>query len=450
MRSTDSKATATKQNTKTMSLADKIADKTALVGVVGLGYVGLPLAVALAKSSFKVTGIDLDKDRVSTINNGKSYISDVTQDSVANVVKLKNLKATADFKAMTDLDVILICVPTPITKAKVPDLSYVVSAAEEVAKIIRKDQLIVLESTTYPGTTEEIVLPMLSESGLKAGEDFYLAFSPERVDPGNRRFNIHNTPKIVGGVTHDCGLFAERFYGTIVEKVVRVSSPRVAETAKLFENVFRNANIALVNELSILCHKMGISACEVVDAASTKPFGFTRFNPGPGVGGHCIPVDPYYLAAKAKEYDFHTRFIALSGEINENMPYYVVERIGEALNAQEKALNGSKVLILGVTYKKDIADLRESPAIRIINSLMERGSVVSYHDPYIKRLNISGNTFCSVSLTETILMEQDCAVIITDHTCYDYREIARFSPLLVDTRNATGYLNGSEGNVIRF
>lgn len=433
-----------------LSLSDKIKLRTAKVAVIGLGYVGLPLAVELAKSHFSVTGIDLDRERVSKIRQGVSYISDVSAESLTNVVKSGELSATEDFSVLDKMDVVVICVPTPISQSKTPDLSYVVAAAKNVTKHIHSDQLIVLESTTHPGTTEEVVLPILESSGLLVGQDFYLAFSPERVDPGNREYSIRNTPKVVGGVTKRCGKIAELLYSSVAEKVVLVSSPKVAETTKLFENVFRNVNIALVNELSILCQKMGISVWEVVDAASTKPFGFTRFNPGPGVGGHCIPVDPYYLAAKAKEYDFHSKFIESAGEVNENMPYFVADQISEALNKKGKATKGSKILILGVTYKKDIEDTRESPALKIIKSLQDKGAKVLYNDPYIKQLTVNGSQLNSKPLTRRLLNSADCTVIVTDHSLYDYVEIVRESRLVVDTRCATKGIKNCRNRICRF
>lgn len=441
------KTTHTKQ---TLSLSEKIKLRTARVSVVGLGYVGLPLAVELAKSHFSVTGIDLDQDRVSKINQGASYISDVSTESLINVVKSGELSATEDFSVLDRMDVVIICVPTPISQSKTPDLSYVVRATHNVAKHIHSDQLIVLESTTHPGTTEEVVLPILEPSGLLVGRDFYLAFSPERVDPGNKEYSIRNTPKIVGGVTKKCGKIAGLLYSAVAETVVLVSSPKVAETTKLFENVFRNVNIALVNELSILCQKMGISVWEVIDAASTKPFGFMRFNSGPGVGGHCIPVDPYYLAAKAKEYDFHSKFIESAGEVNENMPYFVADQISEALNKKGKATKGSKILILGVTYKKDIDDIRESPALKIIKSLQEKGAIVLYNDPYIKHLTVNSTKLNSRALTRRLLNCVDCTVIVTDHTLYNYESIVRESKLVVDTRNAMKGIKFNGGRIIHF
>lgn len=431
-------------------LAGMIKHRTAKVGTIGLGYVGLPLAIALSREGFPVTGIELNESKVERVNDGDSYIGDVPSATLGSLVRAGKLKATADESVLKDMDVVIICVPTPISRNKTPDLSYVEQAAAMTAEHVHENQLIILESTTHPGTTEEVVLPILEASGLKVGEQFYLAFSPERVDPGNKRFSIHNTPKVIGGVTENCGLMAELLYGTVAEKTVRVSSAKVAETTKLFENVFRNVNIALVNELTILCGKMGISACEVIEAASSKPFGFTRFDPGPGVGGHCIPVDPYYLATKAKEYDFHSRFIESAGEVNENMPYFVVDRIWEALNRSGKSLRGSRILVLGVAYKKDIEDLRESPSLKIIGALFEKGAEVVYNDPYVPEVEIGGRLMASHPLTGGELNAADCAVIVTDHSDYDYEYVAKQSKLLLDTRNATKHLAGSYGHIIRF
>ncbi len=431
-------------------LIAKLKTKSAQIGIIGLGYVGLPLAVALAAEDFPITGVDLSKQKVEQVNSGDSYISDVASARLADAVENKRLSATTDLGRLADLDVVVICVPTPISRSKTPDLSYVVRAAEDVARHIHNGQLIVLESTTYPGTTEEVVLPLLERSGLKVGQDFYLAFSPERVDPGNKNFSLRNTPKVIGGVTPQCTAVASLLYGFVADEIIEVSSPQVAETTKLFENVFRNVNIALVNELTILCRKMGISAYEVVEAASTKPFGFMRFNPGPGVGGHCIPVDPYYLAAKAKEFDFHSKFIESAGEVNENMPYFVADLVAEALNQHGKATKGSKVLILGVAYKKDINDVRETPAVRVIKSLKEKGATVIYNDPYVETINVNETLMVSKPLSGKLLNSADCTVILTNHSSYDYREIVRESRLVVDTRAATKDIKNNRAKIVRF
>jgi UDP-N-acetyl-D-glucosamine dehydrogenase len=431
-------------------LEPKLLLRTAKVGVVGLGYVGLPLAVALAAEGFRVTGIDLSVSKVDRVNAGESYISDVNDASLAAAVGTDRLEASGDSGNLAEMDVVIICVPTPILANKVPDLSFVERAAEDAARYLHQGQMIILESTTYPGTTEEIVLPLLEQSGLKVGTDFYLAFSPERVDPCNRKFTLRNTPKVVGGVTAQCSRMAGLLYSSIADDIFQVSSPKVAETTKLFENVFRNVNIALVNELTILCRKMGVSACEVIEAASTKPFGFMRFDPGPGVGGHCIPVDPYYLAAKAKEFDFHSKFIESAGEVNENMPYFVVDQISEALNMRGKPTKKSRVLILGVAYKKDIDDVRETPAVRIIKTLQERGATVLYNDPYVKTLAVNSHSLTSHVLTPRLMETADCTVIITNHSCYDYPDIVRRSQLVIDTRGATKHIKNHRQKVIRF
>lgn len=439
-----------KLNNESVSLESKLLSRRARIAIIGLGYVGLPLAVSLAEASFNITGIDLSDTKIKSVNDGSSYISDVDDSSLRNVTDDRHLFATSDFSVLESMDVVVICVPTPITQSKTPDLSYVVSATKEVARHIHLGQLIILESTTHPGTTEEVVLPLLEKSGLVVGEDFFLAFSPERVDPCNKNYSLKNTPKVVGGVTNGCGTMAEILYASVAEQVHLVSSPKVAETTKLFENVFRNVNIALVNELTILCSKMGISACEVVEAAATKPFGFMRFNPGPGVGGHCIPVDPYYLAAKAKEYDFHSKFIENAAAVNENMPYFVVDQISEALNQRGKPTKRSRVLILGVAYKKDIDDIRETPAVRVIKALKERGAAVTYNDPYVPKLEVNGWSLQSRPLSKSLLSSSDCAVIITDHTCYDYLDIVRHSQLVIDTRCATSSIKNHRNKIVRF
>ncbi len=362
-------------------LEKKIKNKTAKVGMVGLGYVGLPLAVAFAEAGFRVLGVDIQQKRVDLVNRGKSYIGDVSSESLSSVSSSKLLEATTDQGRLKEMDAICICIPTPLTKAKEPDLSYVIHESEEISKRLKPGQLVILESTTYPGTTRGVVLPILERSGLKAGSDFYLAFSPGRVDPGSKRYSIKNTPKIVEGIDPQSTRLAELLYRQVVDVVVPVSCPEVAEMTKVFENVFRSVNIALVNELAQLCERMGVSVWEVIDAAATKPFGYMPFYPGPGVGGHCIPLDPYYLANKAREYDFHTRFIELAAEINEGMPHYVTSCIMEALNARGKSLNGARMLVLGVAHKKDVADIRESPSLKLMQLLQEKGARVSYNDP---------------------------------------------------------------------
>ena len=429
------------------NLEQKLKRKTAFIGIVGLGYVGLPLALAFAKEGFKVLGFDIQQKRVDWVNKGHSYIVDVNKESLADAVERKSLEATTDQSRIKGVDAICICVPTPLTKTKDPDLSAVVYESEQISKYLQRGQLVSLESTTYPGTTREVMLPILERSGLKAGKDFYLAFSPERVDPGSKNYHIKNTPKVVGGMDSKSTKLATLLYSQVADEVVPVSSPEVAEMTKVFENVFRNVNIALVNELTMLCEKIGISVWEVIDAASTKPFGYMTFHPGPGIGGHCIPLDPYYLANKAREYDFHTRFIELAADINEHMPYYVVSRIMEALNVRGKSLKGAKVLVLGVAYKKDVEDIRESPSIKLIELLRGKGAKVTYNDPYVANIKVSDETLDSVELTEKQLSSADCVVIATDHTCYDYKSIARKSGFVFDTRGISRKLHNK--NIIR-
>jgi UDP-N-acetyl-D-glucosamine dehydrogenase len=430
-----------------LQLEEKLRDKLATIGIVGLGYVGLPLAVAFAMARFKVLGFDTQQKRADLVNQGKSYIADVSSDSLSSVVTGKLLEATTDQSRIKEVDAICICVPTPLTKTKDPELSYVISESEAVSRYLQKGQLVVLESTTYPGTTREVMLPILEHSGLKAVRDFYLAFSPERTDPGSKNYNIRNTPKVVGGIDPKSTKLATLLYSQIVERVVPVSSPEVAEMTKVFENVFRSVNIALVNELAHLCEKMGLSVWEVIATASTKPFGYMPFYPGPGIGGHCIPLDPYYLANKAREFDFHTRFIELAAEINEHMPYHVVSRILEVLSTRGKGLNGAKILILGVAYKKDVEDIRESPALKIIQLLRERGVEVSYNDPYVSRIHLPAGDMESVELDEECLASMDCVVIVADHSCYNMGEVVARAKLVFDTRGATRGLK--QANIVR-
>jgi UDP-N-acetyl-D-glucosamine dehydrogenase len=428
-------------------LEQKLKKKTAIVGIVGLGYVGLPLAVAFASAGFKVLGVDMQQSRVDLVNRGESYIADVKSEHLRAVSSTFLLTATTDQSKLAECDAICICVPTPLTRSKEPDLSYVKYESEEISKHLRRGQLVVLESTTYPGTTRDFVLPILERSGLKAGRDFYLAYSPERVDPGTKGYNISNTPKVVGGIDRQSTRLTELLYRNVAEIVVPVSSPEAAEMAKVFENVFRNVNIALVNELAQLCEKMGISVWEVINTAATKPFGYMPFFPGPGVGGHCIPLDPYYLANKAREYDFHTRFIELAAQVNEQMPYYVASRISEALNTRGTSLNGAKLLVLGVTYKRDVGDLRESPVLKLVQTLSEKGAILRYHDPYVKSIQIGDNTLDSVSLSDEVLSLVDCVVIGTDHSSYDYAKIVGKASLVFDSRGCTRLLNSD--NIVR-
>ncbi len=428
-------------------LEKKIRDKSAVVGIVGIGYVGLPLAVAFAAAGFKVLGFDIRQRNVDSVNRGKSYIADVSDENLSSVVTASLLEATTDQSRLAEADAICICVPTPLTTTKDPDLSYVVHESQQISKHLRAGQLVVLESTTYPGTTRQVVLPSLESSGLRCGTDFYLAYSPERVDPGSKGYNVKNTPKIVGGIDSVATRLTQLLYSQIASTVIPVSCPEAAEMTKVFENVFRSVNIALVNELAQLCERMGPSVWEVIDAASTKPFGYMPFYPGPGVGGHCIPLDPYYLANKARELDFHTRFIELAAEINEHMPYHVVSRVVEALNARGKSLTGARVLVLGVAYKKDVEDTRESPALKIIQILCEKGAEVSYNDPYVPQIHVPAGDMKSVELNSDYLGSMDCVLIAADHSSYDIREVVARAKLVFDTRGVTRGLKGS--NIVR-
>ena len=421
----------------TNSLQNKIENKSALVAIVGLGYVGLPLAVAFAEVGFKVLGVDVQQSRADQVNDGISYIADVSGQRLTQAVAAGLIEATTDQSRLKEADAICICVPTPLTKTKDPDLSYVTYEAEKIREILRPNQLIVLESTTYPSTTKEVILPILEKSGLEEGVDFFLAYSPERVDPNNKQYSIKNTPKIVGGISPESTELAAMLYGRVADNVMSVSSADTAEMTKVFENVFRSVNIALVNELAQLCEKMGISVWEVIKAASTKPYGYMPFYPGPGIGGHCIPLDPYYLANKAKELDFHTRFIELASDINEQMPYHVTSRIMDALNYQGKSLKGAKVLVLGAAYKKDIEDTRESPAIKLIELLHDKGAKVSYNDPYINEVKLAEISLNSVELGKQQLSSADCVVIATDHSCYDATDIVAWATMVFDTRGIT-------------
>jgi len=431
-------------------ILDKIENKRAIIGVVGLGYVGLPLAVEKAKAGYQVYGFDIQQKRVDMVNNGNNYIGDVVDEDLKKLVMEKKIFATTDYSKIAEVDAVAICVPTPLDKYQQPDISYVVNSTKEIAKYLHKGMLVVLESTTFPGTTEEIVKPILEQTGLKCGEDFFLAFSPERVDPGNKYFKTKNTPKVVGGVTPNCTLVAARLYENVLEgEVFKVSSPKVAEMEKILENTFRNINIALANEMAILCERMNIDIWEVIEAAKTKPYGFMAFYPGPGLGGHCIPIDPFYLTWKAREYDYHTRLIEIAGEINNYMPEYVVERVMKILNKYCKPLNGSKILLLGVAYKKDIDDIRESPALKIIDLLEKENAIVSYVDPYISSFNYKGKTYLSLQLTKKLITEADMVVITTDHSNIDYEFVCQNAKVIFDTRNATKNIKSKYDNIYR-
>jgi UDP-N-acetyl-D-glucosamine dehydrogenase len=431
------------------SLADRILNKTARVAIIGLGYVGLPLAVGFAKAGYRVLGLDVDERKIATLDGGQSYIQDVESSDVQAMASAGRLCASSDYDQLQGVDAIFICVPTPFDAMKAPDLVYVEQATKGIAARLRTKQLIILQSTTYPGTTEEVVLPILEDSGLKGGKDFYLAFSPERINPGDRQFNVENTPKVVGGLTPHCAELARLLLTQLFAQVHVVSSPRTAEMSKLLENIFRSVNIALVNELALLSERMEIDIWEVIEAAKTKPFGFMPFYPGPGVGGHCIPVDPYYLSWKAREYDFYTKFIELAAEVNQTMPYHVVDLVAQALGLEGKSLADAQVLILGVAFKRDIDDARNSPAERIVELLLRRGAQVTYHDPYVPRYRVGRDVFCpderwleSIELTAEALASADCVVIVAGHQVTDYVQVVRQASLVVDAVNVTSGLDG--------
>jgi len=427
----------------TGSTLDRIRARQARVGVIGLGYVGLPLVVEFARAGFDVTGFDVDASKTEQINAGRSYIPDVSQADLAACVSAGKIRATTDMSKLAEMDAIDICVPTPLRKTKDPDLSYVVQSVEAVAATLKRGQLVILESTTYPGTTDEVVQPMLVAKGFKPDVDFFLAFSPERVDPGNPQFNTKNIPKIVGGVGPASTEVAAELYGATVQHVIQVSSTRVAEMVKLLENTFRAVNIGLVNEIALMCHKMNIDVWEVIDAAKTKPFGFMPFYPGPGLGGHCIPIDPFYLSWKARQSGFECRFIELAGHVNGAMPEYVVQLVGEALNSARKALNGSRVHLFGMAYKPNVGDVRESPALDILELLTRQGAIVSYTDPYVATLSHGTETLQSIPEADALASAADCYVITTNHNVFDYDTIAKRAALIVDTRNALSNHTGS-------
>jgi UDP-N-acetyl-D-glucosamine dehydrogenase len=428
-------------------LERKIRDRSAQLGVIGLGYVGLPLAVEMAQKGFRVTGIDIDGSKVESVNAGISYILDVPNESLRAAVDNRTIRATQSFAAVESLDTISICVPTPLRKTKDPDLSYILAAVEAVHNHLRPGKLIILESTTYPGTTREIVLPILEKSGLKAGRDFFLAFSPERVDPGNKAFTTRNIPKVIGGITPRCTALASLLYQQFLDCTVPVSSPESAEMVKLLENTFRSVNIALANEIARMCRKFDINVWEVIDAAKTKPFGFMPFYPGPGLGGHCIPVDPYYLAWKAKMNGFEPRLIELAAVINNEMPAFTINWIADALNKNKKSLNGSHILALGIAYKRDTNDTRESPSLDVVKGLQEKGAIVSYSDPHVPFIKLEDKKIKSTSITPEVLNSMDCAVILTDHSAFNYSMISEHAKLILDCRSALRGYSGS--NVMR-
>ncbi|MHB8073902.1 nucleotide sugar dehydrogenase [Desulfosporosinus fructosivorans] len=442
----------TSEDVVAAALKEKILKHQATIGVIGLGYVGLPLAVEKGKVGFPVIGFDINAERVGRVNAADNYIGDVLDEDLQNVVHKGFLVATTDFSRLAECDVVIICVPTPLTVTRDPDISYIRISTETIAKYLHSGQLITLESTTYPGTTEDVILPLLEQAGLKVGKDFFLAFSPERVDPGNKRFSTKNTSKVVGGMTPVCLEIAYALYIQTITNVVPVSSPAAAELTKVFENTYRAVNIAMVNELMMLCDRMGIDIWEVVEAAGTKPFGIQTFYPGPGVGGHCIPIDPFYLTWKAREYDFHTRFIELAGEINVEVSYYVVNKVVRALNSENKSLKDAKIFVLGVAYKKDIDDMRESPALKIIELLRKQGANITYHDPFIPTIEPHGGSTLhleSVPLTDEVLAAADGVVILTDHTNIDYSRVVAKAQLVVDTRNATKNVLENRNKIVK-
>ena len=419
-----------------MNLKNKIENRDAQIGVIGLGYVGLPLAMEFVRAGFHVTGIDVDQEKVKKLNLGKNYIQDIQDESVKNAVEMNQLSATSDFSVIQNLDAISICVPTPLNKQKNPDISFINHVMEKIKDFIHHEMIVVLESTTYPGTTRELILPELESKELKVGHDFYLCFSPERIDPGNEKYKTANTPKILGGVTPNCGEMGELLYKTIVEQVVRVASPETAEMVKLLENTFRAINIGLANEVAIMCEKLGINVWEVIDAAATKPFGFMKFTPGPGLGGHCIPIDPHYLSWKLKMLDYNARFIELAGEINTSMPLHMVDLVREGLNRKRKAISGSQILVLGVAYKKNVNDVRESPALDVMKLLENDGAELSFYDPYVSFVGLNGNRMMGMeTLTKETLNNSDVVIILTDHDQIDFQFVVENSNLIIDSRN---------------
>jgi len=430
-------------------LRERLEQKTAHVVVVGLGYVGLPMAVELGKAGFQVTGVDVSDAKVETIQAGESGVKDVPAFEVAGLRATDKLKATTDFAATATADVVVICVPTPLSKTRDPDLSFILNSCEQIATHLHPGQLIILESTTYPGTTQELVLPLMEKTGHKVGEDFYLAYSPERIDPGNKTYTLTNTSKIVGGTTPECNEMAALFYGQLIDDVVTVSSTGTAEITKLLENTFRSVNIALVNEVALMCDKLEIDVWEVISAAATKPYGFMPFYPGPGLGGHCIPIDPHYLAWKMRTLDFQSKFIELASEVTRSMPTYVVTKVSDVLNLFERSVKGSSILVLGVTYKPNVGDIRESPALDIIEMLQTKGAHVSYHDPFVGRLSIENIDMASVELTEATVQAADCVVIATNHESFDYQALIDHAKCIFDTRNATSGFDRTVGKVFK-
>ena len=454
-------------------LLKKIETCTAHAGVIGLGYVGLSLMVAIADAGFRVTGIDINPQKIEQLKRGISDVPDVPDAVLGSLITTGRIQLTTDYNILSELDTVNICVPTPLNKNRAPDMQFIIAAVDQIAQHLHREQLIILESTTYPGTTEEIVLPMLqpnlnekmvdtdcrsnppslsadSAEPLQVGQDFYLAFSPERIEPGNSTYFMANTPKIVGGVTPKCTQVAKTFYGQFINKTHTVSSPRIAEMAKLLENTFRSVNIGLINEIALICDRMDLDVWEIIDAAATKPFGFMPFYPGPGLGGHCIPIDPHYLSWQARNYNYHARFIEIASEINSSMPKYVLDKVVHALNLHRKPLNGSKILILGVAYKKDIGDTRESPAFEVIRLMLDKDAQILYHDPHVSQIVLEkGETYYSQTLTPAVVKSVDCVVILTDHSTMDYDLIVRHAPVVVDTRNATRAVQNGSDKIIK-
>jgi len=432
-----------------MTLKTKLENRNATAAVIGLGYVGLPLAMEITAAGFDVIGIDLDSSKIDILKQGRSYILDVSEKNIADTIQSGKFKPTSDFSVLANADTVSICVPTPLSKSRDPDISFILSATEEIRKYLHRDQLIVLESTTYPGTTDELIVPELETSGLRVGSDFYVAYSPERIDPGNATFTTRNTPKIVGGVTPRCTEIARLFYSQFIDQVVPVSSTKCAEMVKLLENTFRSVNIGMVNELALMCDLLGVDVYEVIDAAATKPFGFSPFYPGPGLGGHCIPIDPHYLAWKLKALNFQARFIGLAAEINGMMPAVVSSMVADGLNRVSKSIRGSKVMILGVAYKKNVSDCRESPALDVMRLLGEKGAILSYSDPLVPTVHLGRRTLKSIGTSPAQIAEHDCVIILTDHSSYDIREIVESAKLVIDTRNATKDLHAFKDRIIK-
>ncbi len=454
-------------------LIKKIESCSAHAGVIGLGYVGMPLMVAIANAGFRVTGFDINQEKIQRINDGISPVPDVPDTILGQLIKSKQIRITDDFSILSEVDTINICVPTPLDENRTPDMQYIISAVENVAQNMQSEQLIILESTTYPGTTEEVVLPRLqansckpksgdtnisttqstqtkTDDSLRVGQDFYLAYSPERIEPGNSTYFMTNTPKIVGGVTKNCTRVAKTFYEQFINKTHTVSSPRIAEMAKLLENTFRNVNIGLINEVALICDRMEMDVWEIIDAAATKPFGFMPFYPGPGPGGHCIPIDPHYLSWKARSYQQNSRFIELASDINNSMPKYVLDKIIQALNLHKKPINGSKVLVIGVAYKKDIGDTRESPSLEVIRLMLDKGAQILYHDPYVSKIILGGvDTYHSETLTSSVIESVDCVVILTDHSIIDFNMVVKHANIVVDTRNATRSIQTGSNKIIK-